>query len=493
MLLRLQKYELTLKYVKGKYLYVADSLSRAHSDEPPEEDLDSADLDAAIHVVLQNLPITEPRMMDLQTSTNQDDQLQQLKRLIDSGWPNNVNNVPQALREFWNVKEDLYVADNLILKGHRVVVPASRRQLVLKAIHQGHLGIEKCKARARSCVYWPSMNKDIEQEVKKCPACNEYSKAIQKEPLTPHAVPTRAWENVGADYFTFKNQDYFLMVDYFSKYPEVVPVNNKTAETTIKVMKTIFARHGIPLTVVADNMPFSSKALRKFSQEWHFTITTSSPHFPQSNGLAERYVQTMKQILKKAKVSDTDVDLALLEFRNTAITGMSASPAQLLMGRNLRSSLPMLPSQLTPPNSSTVREKLQIRQSKQKYNFDKTSKALPPLKPNDRVRYKCGSKWKPAVVVAKHVSPRSYVVKNTNGTLLRRNRRHLKKTLESAPRSLRYVEDSEGEDVVPTVMQHGDSRFDQSVPLTPSSSSVRQSRYGRIIRPPIRYRGESED
>lgn len=415
------------------------------------------------------------------------------KRLIDSGWPNNVNNVPQALREFWNVKEDLYVADNLILKGHRVVVPASRRQLVLKAIHQGHLGIEKCKARARSCVYWPSMNKDIEQEVKKCPACNEYSKAIQKEPLTPHAVPTRAWENVGADYFTFKNQDYFLMVDYFSKYPEVVPVNNKTAETTIKVMKTIFARHGIPLTVVADNMPFSSKALRKFSQEWHFTITTSSPHFPQSNGLAERYVQTMKQILKKAKVSDTDVDLALLEFRNTAITGMSASPAQLLMGRNLRSSLPMLPSQLTPPNSSTVREKLQIRQSKQKYNFDKTSKALPPLKPNDRVRYKCGSKWKPAVVVAKHVSPRSYVVKNTNGTLLRRNRRHLKKTLESAPRSLRYVEDSEGEDVVPTVMQHGDSRFDQSVPLTPSSSSVRQSRYGRIIRPPIRYRGESED
>ena len=86
-----------------------------------------------------------------------------------------------------------------------------------------------------------------------------------------------------------------------------------------------------------------------------------------------------------------------------------------------------------------------------------------------------------------------HLAKNTNGTLLRRNRRHLKKTLESAPRSLRYVEDSEGEDVVPTVMQHGDSRFEQSVPLTPSSSSVRQSRYGRIIRPPIRYRGESED
>ena len=82
--------------------------------------------------------------------------------MIDKRWPNNVNNVPQALQEFWNVKEDLYASDNLILKGHHVLVPASRRQLVLKAIHEGHL---ECKARAWSCVYWSSMNKDIEQEV----------------------------------------------------------------------------------------------------------------------------------------------------------------------------------------------------------------------------------------------------------------------------------------------------------------------------------------
>ena len=183
----------------------------------------------------------------------------------------------------------------------------------------------------------------------------------------------------------------------------------------------------------------------------------------------------------------------MLKFRNTAIIGMSESQAQLLMGRNLRSSLPMLPSQLTPPNSSTVRQKLQVCQSQQKHNFDKTSKTLPPLKPNERVRYKCGSKWKPAIVVVKHVSPRSYVVKNNNGTFLRRNRRHLKKTLESSPRLLRYVEDREGEDVAPTVMHNGNTRFDQSVPLPPSSSSVRQSRYGRTIRPRIRYRGESED
>jgi len=120
MLLRLQKYELSLRYVKGKYLYVADSLSRAHSDEPPEEDLDSAELEAAIHVVLQNLPISEPRIIDLQTAANQDDQLKQLKEMINKGWPNKINNVSQTLQNFWKVKEDLYVADQLILKGHCV-------------------------------------------------------------------------------------------------------------------------------------------------------------------------------------------------------------------------------------------------------------------------------------------------------------------------------------------------------------------------------------
>jgi len=258
----------------------------------------------------------------------------------------------------------------------------------------------------------------------------------------PHAIPTCPWENVGADYFTVNNQDYFLMVDYFSKYPEAIPVHDKTAETTIKVIKTVFARHGIPLVVFADNMIFSSKALQKFSKEWHFAITTSSPRFPQSNGWAERYVHTVKQIFKKAQVSNTDVDLALLEFRNTIITAMSESPAQLLMGKNLRSSLPMLPSQLTPPNSGTVREKPQSRQLQQKQNFDKASKTLLPLRPKDRVRYKCGSKWKPAIVVAKHVPPRSYVIKTTSGTLLRRNRRHLKKTLEPAPRVWKYIENS---------------------------------------------------
>jgi len=72
------------------------------------------------------------------------------------------------------------------------------------------------------------------------------------------------------------NQDYLLVVDYFSKYPEVIPVQSKSAYSTIKEMKAIFARHGIPNTVIADNMPFHSKEFYQFSKEWNFTLITSS-------------------------------------------------------------------------------------------------------------------------------------------------------------------------------------------------------------------------
>lgn len=189
MLLCLQKYDLSLKFVKGKYLHVANTLSRALCDDPPCEDFDSDETKAAVHVILKSLPASEPRIKDFQVATETDSQLQQLRAVIEEGWPNNITNVPKQLHQFWKVKEDLYVANNLILMGDRLVIPSSRRDLVLKAVHEGHLGIDKCKARARSRVYWPGINDAIEAYVKKCSVCNTYSKANQKETLLPHPVP----------------------------------------------------------------------------------------------------------------------------------------------------------------------------------------------------------------------------------------------------------------------------------------------------------------
>ena len=95
-------------------------------------------------------------------------------------------------------------------------------------------------------------------------------------------------------------------------------------------MKDMFARHGIPERSIADNMPFSSLKFKNFASDWEIEVVSSSPHYPKSNGLVERNVQTVKQLLRKADESKQDAFLALLEFRNTPISGMEDSQQNYL-------------------------------------------------------------------------------------------------------------------------------------------------------------------
>ena len=235
MLLKLQKYDLTVTYVKGKELHVADTLSRMYLTT--SEDNDSEDLDVTVHAMIQNLPVSDAKLSQLQTAASNDEQLQELNKIVRTGWPTDISNVPVMLREYWKVRHNLHSADHLIFMNRCIVIPASMRSEILKSIHTGRMGIEKSKARARACVYWPAMYHAIELAVKQCPTCNKYATANQKEPMLPHPVPSRPWEKVGIDYFTLAGKDYLLIVDYFSKYPEVLQMNSKTADATIAKMK----------------------------------------------------------------------------------------------------------------------------------------------------------------------------------------------------------------------------------------------------------------
>ena len=124
----------------------------------------------------------------------------------------------------------------------------------------------------------------------------------------------------------------------------------------------VFARHGIPQVVIADNMLFNCREFKIFASSWNFQTVTSSPGYPQSNGLVKRNVQTIKRLFKKAYDEGKDVEIVLLEFRNTAITGLDESPAQLLTSRHLRSSLPMTPTMFQPSAYEGIRDKLERRQ-----------------------------------------------------------------------------------------------------------------------------------
>lgn len=180
-----------------------------------------------------------------------------------------------------------------------------------------------------------------------------------------------------------------LLIDYFSKYPEIAELeNNMTSNTIIKKMKTIFARHGIPRTEMASDggTQFTSKEFEQFTKEYEFDHIPSSPTYAQSNGMSERNIQTIKNIFKKILEEKTDLDLALLHYRNMPILG-KVSPAEALMSRKLRSKLPytdkmLKPKSVTEQMKGTV-EKLQ--KYEQKYYNARNARELPRIPDNSFV------------------------------------------------------------------------------------------------------------
>ena len=125
---------------------------------------------------------------------------------------------------------------------------------------------------------------------------------------------------------------YIIASDYFSRYLEVIKLTTTTSSSVISALKSLFAKYGIPEEVVSDNGPqYASAEFCSFVKEYNFQHTTSSPHFPQSNGHAERAVQTAKRLLKNSK----DQHMALLSYRSTPLPWCGLSPAQLLMGRQI--------------------------------------------------------------------------------------------------------------------------------------------------------------
>lgn len=192
-------------------------------------------------------------------------------------------------------------------------------------------------------------------------------------------------------------------------------------------MQAVFARFGPPDVVFSDNGPqFSSEDFAEFAKDWSFQHRTSSPEFPQSNGMAESAVKSMKNIVKKAENTNA-IYKGLLAYRTTALEHGYA-PATVLMGRNIRTTLPMHPSKLTTDFDSEFAEQKRLQHAKQKAYFDQGKRDLKELKTGDRVRLLDSKSrtWPTSATVTEEQSPRSYLIRTDNGAVYRRNRAHLK-------------------------------------------------------------------
>ncbi|CAG7725555.1 unnamed protein product [Allacma fusca] len=198
-------------------------------------------------------------------------------------------------------RSELHLQKGLILRNSRIVIPGPLRDEVLHKLHTGHFGIKKCHRIARETVWWPRITAHIEEMVRKCQVYIQHNVQLQ-EPLIPSEFPTHAWETVAMDLFYLHGKWYLLIADYYSRYPEFTQLESLTSKSVILKCKEIFARHGIPTIVRSDNgpqfEPISTSDFEIFAREWDLDIT-SSPKFPQSNGLIEKMVNIIKLAMKK--------------------------------------------------------------------------------------------------------------------------------------------------------------------------------------------------
>lgn len=411
MLLQLQKYDVKFIYKKGTELYVADTLSRAHTDENFDSEADEQ-ID-----ILSLTSISPARMAELQRHTLVDPVMQKVTHFIINGWPAKSKSVPPEVQPYFPIRDELIVDDGIVLKGLRVVVPQTLRKEYVQQLHKGHPGIDATKRRARETVYWPSLMLDIDSAAASCQPCNSAKPHQQKEPLLIHPVPDLPWSLVSADMFDWNGLRYLILVDSYSGWFEMNTLSDLSSKAVIKKMKHHFAVHGIPFKLLTDNGPqFASREFKSFASEWSFEHITSSPYFPQSNGFAENAVKQAKNLLEKCKKDGSDPLLGLLNLRNVPRDQLLRSPAQRLMSRRTKCVLPVAKKLLTPKplNSRHISSRLKLKHQQQKSYYDQHAKPLPPLRPQQVVGLETDKGYQNVGVVKQPAAqPRSYIVRRS--------------------------------------------------------------------------------
>ena len=310
---------------------------------------------------LEEAPVTARQIATL---TRRDPVLALVYRYIQEGWPNTAGK--EEVKPYWNRRLELSTLNGCILWGNRVVIPPPARETLLTELHSGHPGNTRMKAVARGLLWWPLIDTAIEGAVNTCPSCQQVKPLPPVAPLRPWAWPSRAWSRLHVDFAGPMGGRMFLVViDAYSKWLEVFPMSTTTSSATISQLRTLFARFGLPETLVSDNGPqLASTEFAEFCRGNGIHHVMVAPYHPSSNGMAERAVRVFKEGLKKQQSGSLTDRLAkfLFHYRNTPHSTTGMTPAELLLGQKLRSRLDLIKPDLT---NQVVR-----KQNKQKAHHD---------------------------------------------------------------------------------------------------------------------------
>ena len=259
------------------------------------------------------------------------------------------------------------------------MIPESHRQISLAKLHTSHLGKTKTILRARMCIFWPGITKDITDMIERCEVCQKYQDKQPRENITTPAIPSSPWHTIASDLFEFQGKLYLIVSDRYSKFVIVHELKDHSAEQTIKAFRSIFCEHDIPRMLITDRgRNYTSSAFTAFCHELDINHVLTSAYHHQSNP-AERAIRTVKGIMRKCMETGNSWHLGLLEYLCTPISDHVSSPSELL-NRRYKGVQPFLHFNAKASTASflpqeQIQEEQQKRQNMNEFHYNKSSVA----------------------------------------------------------------------------------------------------------------------
>ncbi|XP_055527914.1 uncharacterized protein K02A2.6-like [Wyeomyia smithii] len=412
---------------------LADVLSRlsVSSSEPFDPDNECyvqmlATMSAPVAITVQ----------ELQKRVGKDIEIQEVVSALEGEtWP-------ERAKPYKAYAAELCAASDLLLRGERIVIPKTLRNRILELAHEGHPGVVVMKRRLRQKVWWPGMDTETERFVKSCKDCTLVSSLMAPEPLISTKMPDKPWVHIEVDFMgpLPTGHNLLVLVDYFSRFIEVIIMKEISAKNTILAFHETFCRYGIPESTKSDNGPqFISESLQSFCTEFGIELRKTTPYWPQANGEVERANRSLKKRLQISQESckvdwKWDLRMYLLMYNSTPHSTTGVAPSALMFGRVLRDKLPAFPTGLKKSIEEIQDEDRQKKLKSAEY-ADRRRKACPnALKEGDVVVAKRMTKDNK---LSSNFSPEEMVVMKRNGAdvkiqsketgkIYRRNVSHLK-------------------------------------------------------------------
>ena len=498
---RLQPYRFRVVHIAGPN-NIADALSRLPVDSP-DDTFTTTLTEESVRLVTRMAAPVALNIRDIERASANDEELRSVTKALHSG---NTADMP---RPYLSVRHELTSVGCIVLRGTRIVPPASLRDEIVDLAHEGHQGIVKTKERLRTKIWWPGMDRSAEQKCKTCYGCQVVSQLSPPPPVKSTPLPDAPWQHLATDLLgpLPSGETLLVTVDYFSRYFEVDVLHTTTSTAVITRLRTHFARHGIPSSLRTDNGPqFISDEFTNFLHEYGVQHRRNTPLWPRANGEVERQNRTLLKALRIAQLNrqpwQVELQRFLLAYRSTPHTTTGESPAKLLFGRELHTKLPSLElaNQSVIPLSA-ARDNDSARKQYAKDYADTTNRAAESnLRPGDTVLLrnpqpanKLSSPYlpEPHTIIDRHGD--QVVVARPDRSILKRNVTDTKPLLKEEKGATAATPD----DATTAVTQPPTASTSDSSPSQPAgeksdSPSVvppaAASRPSRDIQPPARFK-----